>query len=107
MVNYLVMPDTFSGLNIQRDNTGTEQIVTQSLSAIPIVARVANRQIYVAQFRISAQHGPDISCAGDFPGIVLPSISTELTFLRYGMEYPFLLTSVQIISTYMPRRQVS
>ena len=104
MVNNLVVPNTFPGLGIQSDDTGTEQIVTQPLSTIPIIARVTDRQIYVAQFRVCAQHGPDIGCACYFPRIVLPSIVTELTFLGYGMEYPFLLTSVQIKSTHMPWR---
>ena len=103
VMHRLEMPNPLAGLRIDTHQALREQIVSQSVTAVPIVGRRANRQVDITQVQVSAHHGPHIGVAAVAPRAVLPGVCTQLTALRNGMEYPALLPGADIESAHVPR----
>ena len=52
MMDELIVPLPFTGLDIQRDYPAGKQIVTVAIAAVVVTGRVLDREVNMSQFRI-------------------------------------------------------
>ena len=90
VMHHLEMPDPFARLGVQTDQAFGEEIVAEPMAAVEVVGGCADRQIDVSQRFVRAHPGPYVRAARGLPGLVLPGLVPELSFLGYGLEHPFL-----------------
>ena len=74
---FLIMPDIFTGIGLQRDDGGKKQIVPLAVGANPVVPRVAiaNTQIELIQFGIINNRIPYGATATAFAPVTLFRLS--------------------------------
>src|SRR5258708_12888017 len=87
-MNQLIVPDLPAARHIEADQTVAIEAVAQTVAAVVIVGRRADRQVNVTQLFVGAHRRPDIGIPRLLPGFLLPGLDAELAFLRNGVEGP-------------------
>ena len=82
------MPDAFAGGRIEAHEAFGEQIVAESIAAVVVVGRRAERQVHVAERLVDAHQRPDVRIARVFRRVALPAVVSVLTRLGHRSECP-------------------
>ena len=88
VVDELVMPDTFTGFDVQRDQAGTVKIVAGAKAAVIIDRNAVRRDVDDATFLIGRHWRPGGDVAGVLPGIVFPGVVAKFAGPRNDMKLP-------------------
>ena len=88
VMHHLEMPKPFAGACVEGKKAIAEQISARPIGAIEIVFGAGSRNEDYAAFRIDCHFAPGICAANGFPGVFGPSVMTEFTFVRNGVEDP-------------------
>src|ERR1035437_3451373 len=89
MMNRLEMPQAFSRAGIQRQQAVAEQVIALPVAAVEVVGRRSGRDVNNAALLIKAHVAPIIGGSDVLPGILRPSLVTELARVRNSVELPY------------------
>jgi hypothetical protein len=92
----LEVPLPLTGLEIDRDETFSEQVVAGPVSAVVVRRRRFHGQIHEAEVLVHAGLRPDADVAVDCPRVVLPRFGAELPGSRDRVERPEELPGARI-----------
>src|SRR5262245_32306722 len=106
MMNDLEMPLALPGLQIDADETLTEQVVAMSMAAVKVRRRGLNRQIHEAEFFVDRHLSPDAGVAISRPRIVEPGVIPKLAGLGNRVERPELFARSHIKRPHLALRVV-
>ena len=102
----LVMPESLTGLDINRDETLGEQVIALALASIPVVCWCADRQIDDTELIVGAHDGPDVGITSIGIGIVFPGLVTEFTGFGNGMKSPLQRAGLGVEGAHVARRHL-
>ncbi len=80
-----------------------EEIVPQTVPAIPVVGGCADRKIDVAQVGIGAHRRPHVGASGVGLRSTFPGLAAQLARARHGTEAPALLARPHVEGPYVSR----
>src|ERR1700730_17333524 len=86
VLHTLEVPDSFAGRGMQSDETVSEQIVPESITAIEIERRRPSGYVDYASLAVERHTRPVISGSTYFPGVFGPCVVTQLTGTRNGVK---------------------
>ena len=89
VMDQLVVPDPFTGFDIEADQTAREKIVPRPRTAPNIVGAGFDVQVNVAQFGVDRKRSPDTGVPGVVGRPIQPGVVAELARARNGVESPF------------------
>ena len=98
MVHHLVMPAPFSGFDIQRNKTGSEEVVAWAMSTVIVDRRTIRRNIDQSEFGVGGHRSPRRHITGPFPRIIFPGVVPKFTRSGYDIKLPFEITGIGIVS---------
>ena len=88
MVHQLEVPKPPTGLQIDRNESLGEKIVSQTVASVLVDRRRFDRQVRNPGFLIDGNLGPDPVVAGPLPRTTLPGVVPELSRTRNAIEAP-------------------
>src|SRR5579859_5025493 len=100
----LEMPDSFSCVGIERQQSVSEEIVADSVSAIEVEGRRSRRYVHNPAVGIERHACPVIGSAGSLPGIFRPRLIAKLAWMKIGMKAPTKSPGVDVERTDIARR---
>ncbi len=102
MVHQLVVPESCARLHIQCHDAAGKKIVTQAVSAVPVVGGGLGRQVDNTPFSIGGEGGPYPAVTGIIVGTVFPGFGTRFTVLGDDMKRPQPFTGPHIETADVP-----
>ena len=97
VMDQLVVPSPFAGLDVQRDDARAEEVVTRTKTAVKVHGGAVRRDIDEAQLRVSRHRRPRRHVAGPFPRVVLPRVMPELARTRDDVELPLQVSRASVV----------
>ncbi len=97
VVHHLVVPSPLTGLDVQSDQRGGEEVVARVETTVVVDGRSVRRDIDEAELLIDRHRGPRRHVAGPLPGVVLPSVVSELAGTRDDVELPFQVAGRRVV----------
>src|SRR5579864_9617425 len=104
MPHRLEVPDSFSRLSIQGDQTICEQVVAYAIGAIEIGRGRACRNVDDSTLTIKRHAGPVVSGTARLPGIFRPGVVAEFSRVRNSVKRPAQLAGANVVSADVPGR---
>src|SRR5262245_22451460 len=90
------MPLALAGLQIDRDDALSEEVVAGTVAAVFVNRRCFHRQVHEAGFRIDGDLRPHADVAAPLPRSLLPGVVAEFARSRNRIELPELLARADI-----------
>src|SRR5262249_2219829 len=96
MMSQLVVPDPFSGLNVEANDRRRKQIVPRALSSILVSSRAFSWYIRISDLFIDRERSPGSRVSRINVRPIQPRVFADLAFAWNGMEAPQLLAGPDV-----------